>query len=209
MDALRGHWDKVYETKAESAVSWYQPHPALSLKLIQLASPDGGASVIDVGGGASTLVDDLVAKAFADVTVLDISGSALDRSKARLGGKAASVGWIVADITRWTPLRTWDIWHDRAAFHFLTDPAAQTAYIAALTAATRPGATVIISTFGPDGPERCSGLAVERYGAEALARRLGPAFALIADETDIHTTPWGTEQRFSYVVLKRTAAPAE
>jgi SAM-dependent methyltransferase len=203
MDAERAHWDKVYETKADTAVSWYQPHSALSLNLITRASPDPKASVIDVGGGASTLIDDLLAQDFADVTVLDISGAALDRSKARLGKDADKVGWIVADATRWTPTRTWDIWHDRAAFHFLTDRASQKAYIAALTAGTRPGATVIVSTFGLDGPEKCSGLTVERYSPGALADRLGSDFALTAEETDIHKTPWGTEQRFSYTVFKR------
>ena len=203
MDAERAHWDKVYETKAETAVSWYQPHSALSLKLIARALPNRKASVIDVGGGASTLVDDLLAQGFADVTILDISGAALDRSKARLGKDADKVGWIVADITRWSPARTWDIWHDRAAFHFLTAPGSQKAYIAALTAATRPGATVIVSTFGLDGPEKCSGLTVARYGPGTLADCLGSDFALTAEETDIHQTPWGTEQRFSYTVLKR------
>lgn len=203
MDAERAHWDKVYETKAETAVSWYQPRCFVSLKLIKSASPDDKASVIDVGGGAATLVDDLLEQGFGDLTVLDISGSALERSKARLGKDAGKVGWIVADVTRWTPARTWDVWHDRAAFHFLGNAESQAAYIAALTAATRPGATVIISTFGRDGPEKCSGLAVERYDPEALARRLGPDFTLIADEAESHTTPAGTEQHFSYAVLKR------
>ena len=203
MDAERAHWDKVYETKAETAVSWYQPRSALSLKLIARASPDSKASVIDVGGGTSTLVDDLLAQGFADLTVLDISGTALDRSKARLGKDADKVGWIVADITRWSPTGTWDIWHDRAAFHFLTAPGSQKAYVAALTAATRPGATVIVATFGLDGPEKCSGLAVERYSPGALADCLGSDFALTAEETANHKTPWGTEQRFLYTVFKR------
>lgn len=203
MNAERAHWDKVYETKAETAVSWYQPHSALSLKLIARASPDGKASVIDVGGGASTLVDDLLVQGFADLTVLDISRAALERSKGRLGRNADKVGWVIADVTLWTPARTWDIWHDRAAFHFLTAPASQSAYIAALTAATRLGAMVIVSTFGLDGPEKCSGLAVARYSPGALTDRLGSGFALIAEETDIHTTPWGTEQRFSYTVFER------
>jgi SAM-dependent methyltransferase len=203
MNAERAHWDKVYETKAETAVSWYQPRSLLSLKLIESASSDSKASVIDVGGGASTLVDDLLRRGFGDLTVLDISASALERSKARLGEHSGKVGWIVTDITRWTPNRTWDVWHDRAAFHFLGDPASQSAYVAALTAATRPAATVIISTFGLDGPEKCSGLAVERYSPGMLASRLGPDFTLTADEAESHTTPWGAQQRFSYAVLKR------
>lgn len=137
------------------------------------------------------------------MTVLDISGAALERSKARLGAKAGKVGWMVANVTKWTPYISWDIWHDRAAFHFLTDRAPQKAYIAALTAATRRGATVIVSTFGPDGPEKCSGRTVARYSPGALADRFGSDFALIAEETDVHTTPGGGEQRFSYVMLKR------
>jgi SAM-dependent methyltransferase len=203
MDAERAHWDKVYDDKAETAVSWYQPHSATSLKWIETASPNRDASVIDVGGGASTLVDDLLASGFADVTVLDISRLALKRSKGRLGKASADkVGWMVVDVTRWVPPRTWDIWHDRAAFHFMTDAASQAAYIAALTAATRPGATVILSTFGEDAPAKCSGLAIERYSPGALGRALGPDFEPVAAETEIHRTPGGAERPFSYAVLK-------
>lgn len=203
MGDARDHWDNVYATKAETAVSWFQLHSARSLELIGSASPDGRAAVIDVGGGASTLVDDLLARGFADVTVLDIAEPALERAKARLGKNADKARWIVADITRWTPARTWDIWHDRAVFHFLTDRASQDAYVAALTAATRPGATVVISTFALDGPEKCSGLPVQRYSPETLAFRLGAAFVLADHANETHKTPWGSEQRFSYAVLKR------
>ncbi len=204
MDAERAHWDKVYDTKAETAVSWYQRHSAISLKWIEAASPHRDASVIDVGGGASTLVDDLLASGFADVTVLDISRLALKRSKARLGKAAADkVGWMVVDVTRWVPPRTWDIWHDRAAFHFMTKPASQAAYIAAVTAATRPGASVILSTFGEEAPAKCSNLPVERYSPGALSRALGPDFASVATETEIHRAPDGIERPYSYAVLKR------
>jgi 2-polyprenyl-3-methyl-5-hydroxy-6-metoxy-1,4-benzoquinol methylase len=203
MGGSRSHWDNVYVTKAETAVSWFQPHSIRSLELIDSASPDREASVIDVGGGAATLVDDLLARGFGDVTVLDIAEPALDRSKVRLGSAGDRVGWIVADITQWKPARTWDIWHDRAVFHFLTERAQQDAYIAALTAGTAPGATVVMATFALDGPDKCSGLPVQRYSPETLASRLGLAFALTAHANETHKTPWGSEQRFSYTVLKR------
>ena len=204
MPAERAHWDKVYTTKAETAVSWYQPHPAVSLKWIKETSPTRLASVIDVGGGASTLVDDLLADGFLDLTVLDISRQALKRSKERLGKAAAdAVDWSVADVTKWAPLRTWDIWHDRAAFHFMSTPASKAAYLAALTAATRPGATVILSAMGEDGVAKCSGLPIERYSPGALGSCLGSGFAPVAAETEVHRTPDGSERPFSYAVLKR------
>jgi 2-polyprenyl-3-methyl-5-hydroxy-6-metoxy-1,4-benzoquinol methylase len=208
MGDARVHWDKVYADKGGMSVSWYQPHSVRSLALIDQASPARGASmqrasVIDVGGGAATLVDDLLARGFADVAVLDIAATALERSKARLGKNAGRVAWLVADVTHWTPARTWDIWHDRAVFHFLMERPQQDAYIAALTAATRPGATVILSTFDLDGPERCSGLPVQRYNASTLAARLGAAFEIVNEAKERHTTPQASEQRFSYAVLKR------
>ncbi len=197
----RAHWDKAYTEKSETQVSWFQEVPARSLAMIAAASPQG--SVIDVGGGASRLVDALLEAGRADVTVLDISQAALDRARARLGEKAARVDWICADITRWQPARQWDVWHDRAVFHFLTERPAQDAYIAALTAATRPGAAVILSTFAPDGPERCSGLPVQRYGAADLAARLGTRFALYDEAQERHVTPWGSTQSFTYAAFRR------
>ena len=157
MGSSRSHWEGVYAGKAETEVSWYQRHAVRSLELIEAASPDHVASVIDVGGGASTLVDDLLARGFVNLTVLDLAQSALDRAKARLRNGADKVTWIVADITNWTPDRTWVVWHDRAVFHFLTEQPQQDAYVATLKAATLSGATIIISTFALDGPERCSG----------------------------------------------------
>jgi 2-polyprenyl-3-methyl-5-hydroxy-6-metoxy-1,4-benzoquinol methylase len=203
MSGSRSHWDEVYTAKSEAAISWYQPHSVQSLQFIDQASPDREASVIDVGGGASTLVDDLLAKGFADIAVLDIAATAFKRSKAHLGVKAEKIEWILTDITRWTPARTWDIWHDRAVFHFLTERTQREAYVAALTAATRPGATVIVSTFALDGPDKCSGLPVQRYSPETLACLLEPAFALTGRADETHITPWGTEQHFSYGILKR------
>lgn len=208
MSDRQAHWDRAYTEKSETQVSWFQEVPARSLAMIAAASPPQDlaikSSVIDVGGGASRLVDALLAAGHADVTVLDISQAALDRAQARLGARAEQVRWICADITRWTPHRTWDVWHDRAVFHFLTEPEAQEAYIAALTAATKPGAAVILSTFAPDGPERCSGLPVQRYDAAGLAQRLGADFALIDQAAERHVTPWGSVQSFTYAAFRRT-----
>ena len=197
----QAHWDAAYTAKAETQVSWFQQAPTRSLAMIAKAAPAG--SVIDVGGGASRLVDALLDAGRADVTVLDISQVALDRAKTRLGDRAAKVNWICADITQWTPERRWDAWHDRAVFHFLTEPGAQDAYIGALTAATHPGSAVILSTFALTGPERCSGLPVQRYSPAQLAARLGAAFVLEDEAFEAHVTPWGATQDFSYAVLRR------
>lgn len=203
MGDVRDHWEKVYAEKAETAVSWYQPHAARSLEVIEAASPDHTAGVIDVGGGASTLVDDLIAQGYIDLTVLDVAAPALERAKERLGPAAARVNWIVADITMWSPPRTWHIWHDRAVFHFLTESTQQDAYVSALTKATAVGARIVIATFAPDGPNRCSGLLVQRNSPATLAARLGGHFELIGQAKEIHVTPRGSEQRFCYSILRR------
>ncbi len=197
------HWQEVFATKAESEVSWYQPRLETSLALIAAAAPRPSAGIIDIGGGAATLTDSLLDLGYSDITVLDISEAALARSRARLATRASKVTWIAADVTRWMPQRTWDLWHDRAAFHFLTDGARQDAYIAALTRATAPGAAVIIATFALDGPERCSGLPVQRYSPETLSGRLGADFTLVSGRREEHITPKGAVQRFSYALLKR------
>jgi nucleoside-diphosphate-sugar epimerase len=199
----RAHWDNTYSTKSDTQVSWYQPVPERSLALVTSAAPDHSAAIIDIGGGASRLVDRLVDGGYGDITVLDVSEVALGRARDRLGASAEKVDWIIADITRWQPKRTWDVWHDRAVFHFLTDRAAQDAYIAALTNATKVGSAVIMATFALNGPERCSGLPVQRYSAQTLAVRLGPGFSLYADETETHPTPFGTTQEFSYAAFRR------
>lgn len=200
MTDRRDHWDHTYTVKSDTAVSWYQDVPERSLALIRHA---GKGSVIDIGGGASRLVDRLLAEGYADLTVLDISDVALSRSKKRLGGEAGKVSWIVADITGWKPERQWDVWHDRAVFHFLTDPAAQDAYVAALKTGTRPGSSVVISTFALSGPEKCSGLPVQRYSAGTLAARLGSGFELQIQEAETHPTPFGTTQDFTYAAFRR------
>jgi trans-aconitate methyltransferase len=165
------HWEKVYTTKGESEVSWFQETPAPSLELIELVGAIPGSAIIDIGGGASHLVNSLVSRGYEDVTVLDLSAAALAAARSRIGDKANRVAWITADVTTWQPSRTYDVWHDRAAFHFLTEPNDQAAYIARLRRALRVGGHAIIATFALDGPERCSGLMVSRYDANTQAQR--------------------------------------
>lgn len=203
MGSGRQHWEAIYGSKRETEVSWFQPEPALSLALIREYAPERAASVIDVGGGASLLAAELLREGYADLAVLDISAAALERAKANFGGEAAKIDWIVADITAWKPARQWQVWHDRAVFHFLTDTASQDAYLRALHAATGPGAIAIVSGFAPDGPEKCSGLPVVRYDAASLSKRIGDAFALLAEKREEHHTPDGAVQKFYYAVLRR------
>lgn len=203
VDDVRAHWDDVYRSKRETGVSWFQEKPRHSIELIRNTTPDATSPVIDVGGGASRLADEFLRFGYTDVTVLDVSGSALERSKARLGAAADRAEWIVADVTKWKPLRKWRIWHDRAVFHFLTDAASQDAYLTALEQATEPGAAVIIATFALDGPERCSGLPVQRYSPETLTARLGTSFRLVDLRTESHVTPKGIQQNFQYAKLRR------
>jgi SAM-dependent methyltransferase len=199
----QAHWDNLYTSRAEKDVSWYQDRATPSLDLIALTGLSADAEIIDIGGGASRLVDSLLHANFGRLTVLDLSGAALDTTKQRLGDKAARVTWVVADVTTWQPPRTYDLWHDRAAFHFLIDQAGQSAYVERLKTAVRPAGFVIIGTFAPDGPERCSGLPVVRYDAPALAAALGDAFELIDARPHEHTTPWGAVQRFQFATFRR------
>ena len=196
------HWNRVYATKRETGVSWYQPKPALSLALIREYAPQN-ASIIDIGGGASLLTAELVREGYGDLAVLDISAEALERAKENLGAEAAKIEWVVADIMAWKPTREWQVWHDRAVFHFLTDAASQDAYIRALYAAALPGAIAIISGFAPDGPEKCSGLPVVRYDAQSLSKRIGAGFELLAEKREAHETPGGAMQKFYYAVLRK------
>ena len=194
----RAHWQNVYETKAENEVSWYQESPIPSLDLIAATGLPGDAAIIDVGAGASRLVDSLLEKGFRQIAILDLSAKALEQTKKRLGRRADGIDWIAADITTWEPSRTYDLWHDRAALHFLTDPADRDAYVVRLKKALRPGGHVIIATFAPDGPERCSGLPIIRYDPETLARTLGPGFELVESRRHDHLTPGGNTQRFQF-----------
>lgn len=195
----RAHWEHVYQTKAVDDVSWYRPHLEVSLRLIADAAPDAGSAIIDVGGGEATLVDDLVGRSYSDVTVLDISPAAIDVAKARLGPSAAAVHWITGDITTVElEAARYDVWHDRAVFHFLTSADDRAAYVRQVARAVRPGGHVIVATFGPEGPETCSGLDVVRYDAEHLHGEFGPKFRLLDSVTELHETPWGASQQFMY-----------
>jgi trans-aconitate methyltransferase len=203
-DASRhDHWENVYAGKGENQVSWFQETPAISLELIELVGATPGSGIIDIGGGASRLVDCLVSRGYEDVTVLDLSEAALAAARSRVGESGGRVTWVAADVTIWEPSRTYDIWHDRAAFHFLTEREDQAAYIARLRRAVRPGGHAIIGTFAPDGPERCSGLLVSRYDAAGLAATLGRGFELIDARRHEHVTPWGATQKFQFSTFRR------
>lgn len=195
----KAHWEDVYRSRAVDEVSWYRPHLDVSLGLIEGAAPDRGNAVIDVGGGEATLVDDLVARGYGDVTVLDISQAAIEVAKARLGSSAASVHWITGDITE-VELEAgrYDLWHDRAVFHFLTKAEDRAAYVRQVARAVKPGGHVIVATFGPEGPEKCSGMDVVRYDAGSLHGEFGAKFRLLDSVTELHETPWGTPQQFMY-----------
>jgi len=199
----QAHWESVYASRGEREVSWFEEAPVLSLALIRTAGATPRSSVIDIGGGASRLVDALLAEGFEAVSVLDLSDAALSAARARLGGRAAKVTWIVADVTTWEPTQAYDLWHDRAALHFLTDAVDRAAYVARLAKALRPGGHAVIGTFALDGPERCSGLPVVRYDAASLATLLGPDFALVETRAHAHRTPTGGAQRFQFSLFRR------
>lgn len=194
----QAHWDGIYTRTAPDAVSWYRPHLETSLRLIQdTAGPN--ASILDVGGGHSTLLEDLLQLGYRKITVLDVSEVALNQAKQRVGAAAGSVIWQVGDILAASlPEAHYDVWHDRAVFHFLTNPQDRSAYIHQATQALKPGGQMIVATFGPQGPMKCSGLEVCRYSAESLAEVLGPRFLLIESLTEIHNTTFGAEQQFLY-----------
>lgn len=198
----QAHWENVYQTKSDEQVSWTEDDPALSLDLLRAAGLTPQHAVIDVGGGASRLVDQLARQQQAHVTVLDLSAAALARARARLE-VAENIDWIVADITVWQPRRRYDFWHDRAVFHFLTDPADRAAYLARLSAALPRGGIAVFGTFALDGPEKCSGLPVMRYDAPGLAAVLGDGFTLLAERRHDHTTPWGAMQHFQFSTFRR------
>lgn len=198
------HWETVYTTKATDAVSWFQPQAETSLKLIQATGTAPTDAVIDVGGGASTLVDGLLANGFANVSVLDLSGAALAASRARLGEQEAAVQWLEADITQAAlPAQRYAVWHDRAVFHFLVEAADRAAYRNLLLNALQPNGQVIIATFAENGPTQCSGLPIRRYSAEELHAELGESFELVDSYTEEHRTPSGAIQQFVYVHLRR------
>ena len=196
------HWDTVYGAKAEDAVSWYQRDATSSLTMLDACHVPPQASVVDVGGGASVLVDALLARGHQDVTVLDVSEAGLARARARLGDVGHAVHWVVDDVTRWAPERTFDVWHDRAVFHFLTDREDRAHYVERMRAALAPGALVVVATFATDGPEQCSGLSVQRYDAASLHEALGSDLMVVHERRQVHHTPSGAEQPFTWLALR-------
>lgn len=199
------HWEQVYTTRASDAVSWFQEHADLSLRMIHHTGLGKNAAIIDVGGGASRLVDDLVAEAYTDLTVLDLSVAALEAAKRRLGKHSNAVHWMAGDITCADfPAHRFDIWHDRAVFHFLTEPVDRRAYVERVMHAVRPGGHVIVATFAEDGPDKCSGLPVIRYEPEALHDEFGEAFLLVEHEREAHHTPSGSVQQFVYCYCRKS-----
>jgi ubiquinone/menaquinone biosynthesis C-methylase UbiE len=193
------HWDQVYERRGPGEESWYRPHLERSLSLIEQAQLPADAAIIDVGGGASTLVDDLLLRGHTRLTVLDISAKAIATAQERLGPRAQTVTWLVGDVTRLElPEHEYDFWHDRAVFHFLRDEQARMRYVDAVRHALKPGGHVMVATFGPAGPERCSGLEVMRYTADEVHDQFGSAFQKLSSFTEIHETPGGAEQEFVY-----------
>ena len=200
-----GHWDAVYGGKPDDSLSWFEAAPGLSAELFAAHLRPGAA--VDVGAGASRLVDHLLDKGFAPIAALDIAAEGLAVTRARLGSRAAAVDWVVGDVTAWTPPRRYGLWHDRAVFHFLTDPASRAAYARVLDAATAPGAVAIIATFAEDGPEKCSGLTVQRYAPADLAAELEAhlpgVFTPVENRRHLHVTPAGREQRFQFSVLRK------
>jgi 2-polyprenyl-3-methyl-5-hydroxy-6-metoxy-1,4-benzoquinol methylase len=199
----RAHWENVYQTRGEQEVSWFQDSPQPSLDLIARYATNKHAAIVDIGGGTSRLVDALLEQGFDSVSVLDLSQAALDAAQRRLGTHAANVQWIAADVTVWQPSQRFDVWHDRAALHFLTEDRDRDAYLTRLHADVAPGGHAIIGTFASDGPERCSGLPVQRYDPADLAKVVGPAFELIDQHRHRHVTPRSVVQSFQFSVLRR------
>lgn len=199
MEERHAHWEKVYQTKSPDAVSWFQEHASLSLEIIRSVGETSDAQIIDVGSGASTLLDDLLTDGFKHVSALDLSASALEVARRRLGPLGENVRWMTGDIrTVDLPEQTYDIWHDRAVFHFLTDPADRIAYVRQVVKSVKHGGHVIVATFAHDGPEQCSGLPVVRYDPNQLHNEFGPEFELLEHASEEHKTPWGSVQHFVY-----------
>jgi ubiquinone/menaquinone biosynthesis C-methylase UbiE len=205
MRMSKDHWQSVYEQKASEEVSWYRPHLERSMAFIRSSGLALDARIVDVGGGASTLADDLLAAGYQNLAVIDVAQSALQTAQDRLGSSASNVDWIVGDVT--TPLlsnASVDFWHDRAVFHFLTDESARSAYLAEVARCVKPGGRVMVATFGLDGPEKCSGLPVARYDAGGIHAVFGDTFEKVDEATEHHETPWGSTQSFVYCFCRRS-----
>ena len=202
------HWEATYRDHLPESVTWYQERPALSLSLIEATGIGSDAAVVDVGGGCSRLVDHLLDEGYTNLTVLDLSPTAIRYARQRLGGSASKVTWIEADVLEYRFDTTFDLWHDRAVFHFLTDPVDRERYVAHLSDAVPIGGQIIIATFGLDGPERCSGLPVQRYGPETLSQTLGDDFEVLGFQQETHHTPTGATQQFLYGHFQRRSSRA-
>lgn len=198
------HWDQIYDSRPPTELSWFQRHPETSLRLIGAAASGPSSAVVDVGSGASELVDDLLARGFTDITLVDISRRALEKVRERLGNEARRVRFVNQDLLTWVPERRYDVWHDRAVFHFLTESAARERYIEIVADAIGSGGTLVLGTFAQDGPTSCSGLPVSRYSADDLADVFARSFSLVGNEREEHLTPSGAAQSFTWVVLQRT-----
>lgn len=197
------HWENVYQTKRPTEVSWYRPHLEISLQLIEDAEPKRAASIIDAGAGESTLIDDLLARGYRSLFAMDLAATALAVAKARLGDSAAQVQWLCGDVRTFAfEPHQFDVWHDRAVFHFLTEPKDRVSYVRQVARATKPGGHVIVAAFGPQGPLKCSGLDVIRYDPETLHNEFGSAFRLVKHVTELHQTPIGSTQQFTYCYCK-------
>lgn len=199
----RQHWEEVYTRKGPAEVSWTQRSLEPSLQRIRAANLRSDAAIVDVGGGFSPLAGALVGLGFNGITVLDLAQAALDAAKSELGERARAVRFVQADVTQWRPDRAFDLWHDRAVFHFLTDPADRARYRAALDQGLKRGGRLVLATFAPDGPERCSGLPVQRWSPEGLAAELGPGFEPLESAREEHQTPWGSVQPFTWTSFRR------
>ena len=202
MTDRRAHWDEVYGSRDVHAVSWYQRRPDMSLAMIARSGLARNAPIIDVGGGASTLIDELSNLGYGDLTVLDIAAAALRHSRERLGAAANRVTWIESDVLAFVSPKRYALWHDRAVFHFLVEPAERSRYLESLRASLLPGAQVIVATFAEDGPERCSGLPVARYGPDELHAAFGAGFARLESAGETHLTPGGAAQHFTWLRLR-------
>ncbi|MCL1600783.1 MAG: class I SAM-dependent methyltransferase [Actinomycetia bacterium] len=209
LSSRQEHWDAVYRGRVPELVTWHQAHPELSLSFIAAAGLGSDAAIVDVGGGSSELVDHLLGQGYTNLTVLDLSSLATGYARRRLGDRAEGVTWLEEDVLEYRFDSTFALWHDRAVFHFLTDPADQQQYVARLTDAVAIGGHVVIATFGLDGPETCSGLPVQRYGREALSEALGGAFGPVDFQNETHVTPTGATQEFSYGHFQRLSHNAD
>jgi ubiquinone/menaquinone biosynthesis C-methylase UbiE len=204
------HWDRVYETKRADEVSWFQHEPSPSLAMIAASGIGRDDPIIDVGGGASVLVDRLLDAGYTNVTVLDVSEAGIDVARARLGGRRDRVAWLVQDIVAWQPPQAaFTLWHDRAVLHFLVEEADREAYLRVLDRGLRKGGFAIIAPFAPTGPEKCSGLPVRRYSGAMLREMLGPGYRLVEERPQTHVTPWGSRQDFTWCLFRKDAEPQE